>query len=264
MMERSWTQPLVWAFIALMMTFIYLPVIILVLFSFQSGDLPVPPFDGPSLNWYAKLLANDRLTSSLWNSLLVGFFSSAAATTLGFLAAYAMFRRKMRGAGAIRFVLMAPLTVSYLIIGVGLLIVFNATGFGRSLVAVGIGHTVINLPLCYAIIHSQFGGHLLNIDQAAHDLGAGDPTTIRRVIAPVMLPSIVAAFCIAFTLSWDEFIISLLLSRFDVTLPVMIFEMMRAGLTPEVNAAGTLVFAISILMAMAAATAIIFKPARSR
>jgi len=263
-MGRLPTQPLVWAFVAAMLTFIYLPVVVLVLFSFQGGDLPVPPFDGPSLKWYARAFANDRLTSSLWNSLVVGSLSSAAATLLGFLAAYGMFRRKPPAAGAVRFVLMAPLTVSYLIIGVGLLIVFNAAGLGRSLLAVGIGHTVINLPLCYAIIYSQFGDHLSNIDHAAHDLGAGDLTTLRRVIAPVMLPSIVAAFCLSFTLSWDEFIISMLLSRFDVTLPVMIFELMRAGLTPEVNAAGTIVFAISFVAAIAAAIAVVFRPGRSR
>lgn len=262
-MTKLANNALVWAFVATMLAFIYLPVVILVLFSFQSGDLPVPPLDGPSLRWYERALANDRLTNSLWNSLLVGGLSSAAATLLGFLSAYGMFRHKPPAAPAIRLLLIAPLTVSYLIIGVGLLIVFNAVGVGRSLFAVGIGHVVINLPLCYAIIYSQFGEHLSNIDNAAHDLGAGDLTTLRRVIAPVMLPAITAAFFLSFTLSWDEFIISLLLSRFDVTLPVMTFELMRAGLTPEVNAAGTIVFAISFAAAISAAVAIIFTPRRS-
>ena len=157
-----------------MLAFIYLPVVVLVLFSFQSGDLPVPPFDGPSLRWYQRAFANDRLTNSLWNSLLVGGLSAAAATLLGFLSAYGMFRRKPAAAAAVRLLLIAPLMVSYLIIGLGLLIVFNTAGLGRSLFAVGIGHVVINLPLCYAIIYSQFGDHLCNIDNAAHDLGAGD------------------------------------------------------------------------------------------
>ena len=263
-MGKLSTHSLVWAFVAVMLAFIYLPVVVLVLFSFQSGDLPVPPLDGPSLRWYQRAFANDRLTNSLWNSLLVGGLSAAAATLLGFLSAYGMFRRKPAAAATIRLLLIAPLMVSYLIIGVGLLIVFNSAGLGRSLFAVGIGHVVINLPLCYAIIYSQFGDHLCNIDNAAHDLGAGYLTTLHRVIAPVMLPAIIAAFCLSFTLSWDEFIISLLLSRFDVTLPVMTFELMRAGLTPEVNAAGTIVFAISFAMALAAAMATIFKPGRLR
>jgi spermidine/putrescine transport system permease protein len=235
---------------------------VLVVFSFQSGELPVPPLDGPSLRWYGKALSNARLTDSLLNSLLVGTLSSVVATLLGFLAAYGLFRRRPLAAGAVRALLMAPITVSYLIVGLGLMIVFNMVGIGRSLTAVGIGHVVINLPLCFAIIYSQFGDHLRNIDNAARDLGAGDFAAMSRIIGPIMLPSVIAAFCLSFTLSWDEFIISLLLSRFDVTLPVMIFELMRAGLTPEVNAAGTIIFFISIVTVVIAASLTIMKPER--
>ncbi len=248
--------------IAAMLCFIYLPVVVLILFSFQSGDLPVPPIDGPSLKWYVKALSNDRLTGSLINSILVGAVSSAAATVMGFLAAYGLFRRRPASADAIRVLLISPIAVSYLIVGLGLMIVFNLAGIGRSLVAVGIGHVVINLPLCFAIIYSQLGDHLRNIDNAARDLGAGDFATMSRIIVPVMLPSVIASFCLSFTLSWDEFIIALLLSRFEVTLPVMIFELMRAGLTPEVNAAGTIIFCISIITAVVAASLTILRPER--
>jgi len=239
------------------LAFIYLPVVVLVVFSFQDGLLPVPPFNGPSLQWYQKLFANQRLVDALFNSVLVAVLSSLVTTLLGFLAAYGLARRRPRFANGIRFVLMAPLTVSYLIIAMGLLITFNLVGIPKSLFAVGIGHVVINLPLCFAIIYSQFGDHLRNIDWAARDLGAGDFQTLVRVIAPVMKPSLFASFCLSATLSWDEFIIAFLLSRFDVTLPVIIFEMLRAGLTPEVNAAGTLVFAISMLTVAAAAVVLL-------
>ena len=236
-----------YVYLVLALSFIYLPVVVLVLFSFQDGVLPVFPFTGPSLQWYEKMLANDRLVESLGNSIMVALLSSLVTTVLGFLAAYGMARRKLRFAGGVRFVLMAPLTVSYLIIGMGLLITLNMIGIPKSLFAVGLGHVVINLPLCFAIIYSQFGDHLRNIDWAARDLGASDGQTLFRVIAPIMKPSLLASFCLSATLSWDEFIIAFLLSRFDVTLPVIIFEMLRAGLTPEVNAAGTMVFAISML-----------------
>ncbi len=235
------------AYLLAALFFIYLPVVVLVLFSFQEGPLPVPPFNGPSLEWYDKMFANERLVESLINSVIVAVLSSLVTTILGFLAAYGMARRKPRFAGGIRFILMAPLTVSYLIIGIGLLITLNLVGIPKSLFAVGLGHVVINLPLCFAIIYSQFGDHLRNIDWAARDLGASDFQTLTRVIAPIMKPSLFASFCLSATLSWDEFIIAFLLSRFDVTLPVIIFEMLRAGLTPEVNAAGTMVFAISMV-----------------
>ncbi|NQV43607.1 MAG: ABC transporter permease [Rhodospirillales bacterium] len=245
---RTWLRnaPAV-SYVLAALFFIYLPVVVLVVFSFQDGLLPVPPFNGPSLQWYEKMFANERLIESLINSVVVAVSSSLVTTILGFLAAYGMARREPRFSGSIRFILMAPLTVSYLIIGIGLLITLNIVGIPKSLFAVGIGHVVINLPLCFAIIYSQFGDHLRNIDWAARDLGASDFQTLTRVIAPIMKPSLFAAFCLSATLSWDEFIIAFLLSRFDVTMPVIIFEMLRAGLTPEVNAAGTMVFAISMV-----------------
>ena len=252
-MRRAVRDVSTWTLLIVMLVFIYLPVVVLVLFSFQQGSLPVPPFDGPSLGWYQRAFENDRLIASLGNSLIVGVASSAVATLFGFLAAYSLFRFNHRASALVRALLIAPITVANLIVGVGLLIVLNVVGLGRSLLTVGIGHVVINLPLCFAIIYSQFGDQLRNLDNAAHDLGAGDFATMTRIIAPVLAAPIIAAFCVSFTLSWDEFIIAFLLSRFDVTLPVMIFEMMRAGLTPEINAAGTIVFAISICMATIAA-----------
>lgn len=242
-------------YVSVAFLFIYLPVFILVLFSFQSGNLPVPPFDGPSVRWYEEMAGNDRLMSALLNSVWVALSSATVATVFGFLAAYGLSRRRTWMSGGVRFLLMAPITVSYLIIGMGLLITLNLAGISKSLVAVAAGHAVINLPICFAVIYSQFGDHLKNLDAAARDLGAGDGQVLLRVIAPVMMPTLFAAFCLAVTLSWDEFIIALLLSRFDVTLPVIIFEMLRAGLTPEVNAAGTVVFAISMGTVAIAATA---------
>lgn len=242
---------------AAVFTFIYLPVVVLVLFSFQDGTLPVPPFNGPSLQWYERMLGNRRLTEALLNSVLVASLSALASTVLGFLAAYSLARREMRFSGAARYLMMAPITVSYLIIGMGLLVTFNVTGIPKSLLAVGLGHVIINLPLCFAIVFSQMGEHQRNIERAAHDLGASELQSLLLITAPILRPALFASFCIAATLSWDEFIIAFLLSRFDVTLPVIIFEMLRAGLTPEVNAAGTVVFAISVttvLVAIAVST----------
>ena len=246
-------------FLLLMLGFIYLPVVILVLFSFQSGLLPVPPFDGPSLRWYQKVFENDRLLDALVNSLVVAGASGLAATVLGFLAAYSLSRQRVRFMGVARFLLIAPITVSYLIIGMGLLIMFNVVGVHKSLWAVILGHTIMNLPLCFAIISSQMSDRHREVDAAAHDLGAADWQTILLIAVPMMRIPIFASFFLAATLSWDEFIIAFLLSRFETTLPVIIFELLRAGLTPEVNAAGTLVFAISMGLVLAVAAATILR-----
>lgn len=233
--------------------FIYLPSAMLVLFSFQQGLLPLPPFEGPSLEWYERMLGHRRLLEALGNSVAVAVLSALAATVLGFLAAYGIARRKRRFGNAVRYVLMTPLMVSYLIIGMGLLISFNQVGVPKSLVSVGVGHVVINLPLCFAITLSQLGEHQRNMERAALDLGASDLKALVLVTVPLMWPALFASFCIAATLSWDEFIIAFLLTRFDVTLPVMIYDMLRGGLSPELNAAGSVVFAISIGVVVVAA-----------
>ncbi len=240
------------AYLVAAYVFIFLPVAILVLFSFQDGKLPVPPFDGPSLRWYEQMLSDSRLVEALGHSVIVALLSSLVATALGFMAAYTLARRALPFAGAVRYLLMAPLTVSYLIIGMGLVITFSMVGIPKSLLAVGIGHVVINLPLCFAIVYSQMGEHQRNIERAAQDLGASDFQTLILITIPLLRPALFASFCLAATLSWDEFIIAFLLSRFEITLPVIIFEMLSAGLNPVLNAAGTVVFAISIMFVLLA------------
>jgi spermidine/putrescine transport system permease protein len=235
------------AYLLLALGFVFLPVVMLVLYSFQDGLLPVPPFKGVSLRWYEAFLANDRLLHAMGNSGLVAILSSGLATALGFLAAYGMARRQRRANLWLQLLLMAPIAVSYLIIAMGLLIVFNWLGIQRSLLAVGIGHVVINLPLCFAIVYSQLGEHQANIERAAYDLGASDLKAVLLVTVPMLWPALLAAFLIAATLSWDEFVIAFLLSRFEVTMPVVIWSMLRSGLNPALNAAGTVVFAISVL-----------------
>ena len=245
-------QGLGWAYLLAGFTFIFLPVVVLVLFSFTARDIPLPPFEGPSLQWYERIFGNDRMVDALANSLLLAGLSSLIATALGFLGAYGIARNPTRFDGLIRYAIMAPITVSYLIVGMGLLVTFHVMGIPKSLWAVGAGHVVINLPLCFSIILAGLGEHQRNIERAAHDLGASDLRALWRVTIPVMRPSLFAAYCLAFTLSWDEFIIAFLLTRFEVTLPVMLFELLRGGSSPELNAAGSVVFCISMSIVMIA------------
>ena len=245
-LKRVLGSCLSWLYLACIYGFIFLPVAVLVLFSFQDGRLPVPPFNGFSLQWYEAVFADRKLTAALANSFLVATTSAIVACTLGFLAAYALARYKLPGSALQRGLLIAPMTVSYLIIALGLLAVLNTFGIRLSLWTVGIGHVVINLPLCFAIIYASMGDHHINIERAARDLGASDFKVMTLVTAPMLMPSIMAAFFLSVTFSWDEFIIAFLLSRFDVTLPVEIWSMLRSGLNPKTNAIGSLVFLVSV------------------
>lgn len=239
-----------WIYLVAAYLFIFLPVVVLLVFSFQDGRLPIPPFKGATFRWYGEIFADQRLMSALVHSLLVALFSSAVSVVLGFLAAFGLARYWLPGTALLRGLLTAPLTVSYLIIGLGLLTLFNEVGVPRSLLTVGIGHVVINLPLCFAIIYASMGEHQRSAERAARDLGATTLETLWLVTAPMLLPSILAAFFLSLTLSWDEFIIAFLLARFDVTLPVEIWNMLRSGLNPKTNAIGSLVFLVSVLLVL--------------
>jgi spermidine/putrescine transport system permease protein len=239
---------LAFIYAAAIYAFIFLPVVVLALYSFQGSQIPVPPFNGPSLQWYEQVLSNAKITNALWNSGLVAVLSSTTSVILGFLAAYGLARFRPPGASLLRGFITAPLAVSSLIIGMGLLITFNNIGIRQSLLAAGIGHVVINLPLCFAIIYSQMGDHQVNIERAGRDLGANNAQVLLLITAPMLWPAIFASFFLAMTFSWDEFIIAFLLTRFETTLPVEIWNILRSGLSPRANAVGTLVFAISVVL----------------
>lgn len=230
--------------------FIFLPVVVLVLFSLQATSLAVPPFTGPSLRWYEAVLGDARLTSALVNSVLVAVISSTLAVALGFLAAWGLARYHVPRAALLRGLIILPLAVSYLIIGMGILVLFNAAGISKSLVAAGIGHVVINLPLCFAIVYSQMGDNQVNLERAARDLGAPEWKVLLLISVPVMWPAILASFFLSMTFSWDEFVISFLLTRIDTTLPVEIWSLLRSGLHPRTNAVGSLVFGVSVVLAI--------------
>lgn len=237
-----------WIYLAAAYAFVFLPVVVLVIFSFQDGRLPVPPLQGFTLDWYAKVLGSRDLMAALANSLVVALASSSVALILGFLAAHALARVRLPGSALMRGVLIAPMTVSYLIIALGLLNVFNQAGIRVSLWTAGVGHVVINLPLCFAITYAAMGDHQKNAERAARDLGAPEWKVLLLVSAPMLAAPLAAAFFLSVTFSWDEFIIAFLLTRFDVTLPVEIWSMLKSGLSPATNAVGSLVFLVSIAL----------------
>jgi spermidine/putrescine transport system permease protein len=236
------------SYMVLCYAFIFLPVVVLVLFSFQSGDLPAPPFNGPSLRWYQAAFTDGRLVDGFLNSLLVGSVSSALSVLIGFFAAYGIARYEFPFKGAIQAVIILPLAVSYLLVGMGLLVSSSWLGFRPALWIVIIGHVVINMPLAFAICLAQLGEHQRRIEAAARDLGASTLRVLFSITAPMIAPALIAAFCLCLTFSWDETLIALLNTRFDVTLPVVILGLLRGGVSPLTNAAGSFIFICSILL----------------
>ena len=232
-----------WVYLALGYTFIFLPVLVLVLFSFTSRDVPMPPFEGPSLEWYRRIFGNERMVDALVNSVTLAGGSSLVATVLGFLGAYGIARHSSRWEGLMRYLIMAPITVSYLIVGMGLLVTFHVMGVPKSLWAGGRrprGHQ----PAVVLLHHPR------RPRRAPTQPRAGPRTTSARAssrpscASPCPSHSPRYSRPTASLSPWPgtSSIIAFLLTPFEVTLPVLLFEILRAGSSPELNAAGSVVF----------------------
>ncbi len=206
---------------------LYLPIIVLFLFSINSNAAFAFPLRGFSLVWYRQLLGNEPVLASARNSVLVAVGSSLAATILGAMVAVLVMRYQFRWKGFLLALTVLPLIVPYIVLAVALLILFAALGIERSLWTVGLAHTVVALPYTLLIISSRLAGFDASIEEAAMDLGASYFTTLRRIVFPMILPAAISAWLTAFTVSFDEFALALFLAGTQPTFPVYLFSQLR-------------------------------------
>ena len=239
--------------------FIFLPVAVLVLFSFQASLFPVPPFTGPSLRWYDAVLGDRRLTAGFVNSVAVAVPVVAPRGSPRFplgLRLRPLSPARRRGlARADHRALDGQLPDHR----DGPADHVQRAGCRQPLLAAGIGHVVINLPLCFAIIYSQMGDHQLNAERAARPRRA-QLAGAALVLVPMLWPALFASFFLAMTFSSDELVIAFLLTRFETTLPVEIWSPSGSGLNPKTNAIGSLVFGVSIVLVLILELVVFRKP----
>lgn len=225
MKRRSF--PFSWAYYVLLVIFLYLPIGLLIAFSFNDSPMVVFPLKGFTLKWYGALAQAREMLEALRNSLLLGLASSAVATLLGTMAALAAVRYRFPGRGVFMAVSAMPLVIPYVVLGVALLVLFSTLNIERSLVTVGVGHVVINIPYVMLIVGARLVGFPSSLEEAAMDLGATYWGTLRRVTIPIAMPAIVAAFLTSFTTSFDEFAVSFFLTGTEVTLPIYVYSQLR-------------------------------------
>jgi len=206
---------------------LYLPIALLFLFSVNASASLSFPIQHLTLDWYWQLFKADAVLRSARNSLVVALGSSLAATVLGTMVSILLMRYKFRGQNILLGLSVLPLIVPYVVLGVALLILFSALQIDRSLWTVGIAHTVVALPYTLLIITSRLAGFDPSIEEAAMDLGADYPTTLRRVLLPLIFPAMVSAWLTAFTVSFDEFALALFLAGTQPTFPVYLFSQLR-------------------------------------
>ncbi len=212
---------------AALIALLYLPIGILFLFSVNSGtSLSFPP-QGLTLDWYRQLFDTGAVLRAARNSLVVAAGSSLGATLLGTMVALIVARYQFRSKGLLLALAVLPLIVPFIVLGVSLFLLFSALGIGRSLWTVGIGHTVVALPYTLLIVSARLAGFDARLEEAAMDLGANYPTTLRRIVLPLIFPAVISAWLTAFTVSFDEFALALFLAGTEPTFPVYLFSQLR-------------------------------------
>ncbi len=243
-MRRS---PLLWIASFGVYAFLYVPLAVVVAFSFNDSKLNAE-WVGFTLDWYRKLAGNGEMLHAAANSLLIALVSSALATVLGTMAGIAMHRFRSR---LLPFMTLTPVAMPEILLGVSLLIFF-ITVFGEeslSLLTVIVAHTTFCIGFVAIIVRARLAGMDESIFEAARDLGATPWQTFRLVTLPLIMPGVIAGALMAFTLSIDDFVITFFTAGAGVpTLPLTIYTMIKIAVTPEVNAVSTLLMLLTLTM----------------
>jgi len=228
--------------------FLYLPIAMLVLLSFNDSNAITLPWGGFTLRWYRALAENQSLFVSLENSLILGVSTAVLATAIGTLAALA-FRRRFRGRVVLMRMLLVPFVIPGLTIGVALLLLFHAVGVRPGLLTTTlVAHVGFTLPYVFVLIWTRLHRFDESLEEAAMDLGADELATFRHVTFPLIRPGVVGSALFAFTLSFDEFIRTLFTIGSDNTLPIQIWSMLGSMVSPELNAVATLIVLASVTL----------------
>lgn len=249
-------------FFAMLVVFLYAPIVVLAIFSFNDNPTPAFPLSGFTVRWYSQFLANQQLLGALRTSLIVALSSSTIAVALGVAASFIVVRRRFVGKSAFSALILSPLVIPYLVFGIALLILFRAVDevltqtlgmyVGLGMHAVVVGHVVVSLPYTILTIVPRLERLDAAVEDAARDLGASPLETFRRVTLPLLVPALVSSFLIAFTLSFDEFAIASFLAGQSQTWPVYLFAQLRFPvLLPQLIAISVIVMVLSILLVIA-------------
>ncbi|MDM9618940.1 spermidine/putrescine ABC transporter permease [Rhizobium sp. AC44/96] len=241
--------------ITLGFAFLYLPIVLLVIFSFNESKL-VTVWGGFSTRWYASLLQNQALLDAAWVTIRVGLLSATAATILGTMAAltlvrYSRFRGRMLFSGMVY----APLVMPDVITGLSLLLLFVAIGLDRGFWTITLAHTTLTMCFVAVVVQSRLLSFDRSIEEAAQDLGSPPVRTFFEITLPIIAPAVFSGWILAFTLSLDDLVIASFTSGPGATtLPMKIYSQVRLGVTPEINAVCTILIGIVTVGVICAST----------
>jgi spermidine/putrescine transport system permease protein len=240
-------------FYLVLLAFLYLPILLLFLFAFSANRGLTFPIQGLTFDRFASVLENRQMLTAARNSLLVAVMAATAATALGLAVGVAATRLRFAGRGLLVGLAAAPLLIPYVVLAVGLFLMFTLLDVPRGIFTVAAAHSVIALPYATLILLARLLGLDPALEDAAMDLGASYPTTLRKVILPLLGPSLISAWLTCFIVSFDEIAIANLLAGRDATFPVFLYGQLRfAGQVPVLVAMAVLLLIGTLLLTILA------------
>lgn len=239
-----------WAAAIVAYLFLYLPLAIVVVYSFNDSRLNAE-WVGFTLDWYRRLARNEEMITAAVNSLAIALAASVASTALGTMAGVAMHRYRLR---LLPVLVLTPIAIPEILMGVALLIFFVMLNFTLGLVSVAIAHIAFCIGFVAIVVRARLAGMDESLVEAARDCGATPWQAFRHVTLPLIMPGVIAGALMAFTLSIDDFVITFFTAGADtVTLPLQIYSMIKIAVTPEVNAVSTLLMLLTLVLIVVAA-----------
>jgi spermidine/putrescine transport system permease protein len=241
-------SPITGVFTIAGLVFLWAPLLLVFLFSLHSTGSLTFPFEGFSTRWYDEVFSSEEIRTAARNSLTVAISTAIVTLILGTLAAYGLTRTSSRLRGPLSLLFFLPITLPGLFIGISLLVAFSRVQFSLSLLTVTIAHLVYVFPFFFLVARSALERLDPALEETATDLGASRWTVFRRVTLPQVWPVLVGAACLAFALSFDEFVITFFVIGPDSTLPMYIWSSLRRTIDPSINAISSLLLAFTMLL----------------
>ena len=264
MRRRNWSKTSLAGYGCLFLVFIYLPIILICVFSFNANPVNMMIWDGFTFDWYRTIFgfptrldeltlyveSTDQLYDAVLNSLIVASTTTVISTVFGTAVALAVARYRFRLKGFYRALMFMPMIMPDIILGIALLIFFVSFGIGLGLKTIIIGHCTFLGSYVFVVVSARIAGLDRSLEEASADLGADAWVTFRRVTLPLIAPGVLGGAMLAFIISMDDLVITYFIAGVDSqTLPVHIYGMLRRGIKPEINAIATIMLVFSFVIA---------------
>lgn len=245
-MKKRWSFPRV--YLILMLALMYLPILLVVIYSFNDGRLS-SVWEGFSLRWYRTLLRDDAIFEALQNSLVLAALSCLSAAVIGTLGAVGMQRLSSRTTGPIEYLSTLPIMIPEIILGMVFMAFFALLGIPFGMGTLVISHTAFCIPYVFMLVKARLVGMDPSLAEAARDLGAGEAQVFFHITLPLITPAILSGMLLSFAMSMDDVIISIFVTGVNInTLPIKIYSQIKFGVTPEINALCTLMLLATVLL----------------